>query len=139
MLLTAPAGPCSLALTSQPNWATSSATDRVVLFPRTSSFRHARDLLPRPHGRGHRPPSRTRADFLIHDSHLFDGVGDPQIASALTVAAEAAEEEGMHYIVSLNSDYPSEAAQGGFSVEDCITDLRLTDASEEGGLFGFRF
>lgn len=88
-------------------------------------------VIARRHGRG--------PDFLVHDSHLFDGVDDRQIAAALTLAAEVAEEEDMQYVVSLNSDDLSKAVQRGFSVKDRIIDPRLTDASEEGGLFGFRF
>jgi uncharacterized protein YydD (DUF2326 family) len=88
-------------------------------------------VIARRHGRG--------PDFLVHDSHLFDGVDDRQIASALTLAAEVAEEESMQYIVSLNSDDLSKAVQRGFGVKDRIIEPRLTDASEEGGLFGFRF
>ncbi|WP_155058469.1 ABC-three component system protein [Streptomyces blattellae] len=88
-------------------------------------------VIARRHGRG--------PDFLVHDSHLFDGVDDRQIAAALTLAAEVAEEEDMQYIVSLNSDDLSKAVQRGFSVKDRVIDPRLTDASEEGGLFGFRF
>lgn len=88
-------------------------------------------VIARRHGRG--------PDFLVHDSHLFDGVDDRQIAAALTLAAEVAEEEDMQYVVSLNSDDLSKAVRRGFSVKDRIIDPRLTDASEEGGLFGFRF
>lgn len=88
-------------------------------------------VIARRHGRG--------PDFLVHDSHLFDGVDDRQIAAALTLAAEIAEEEGMQYIVSLNSDDLSKAVQRGFGVEDRVIEPRLTDESEEGGLFGFRF
>ncbi|MGA4902832.1 ABC-three component system protein [Streptomyces griseoincarnatus] len=88
-------------------------------------------VIARRHGRG--------PDFLVHDSHLFDGVDDRQIASALTLAAEVAEEENMQYVVSLNSDDLSKAVQRGFGVKDRIIEPRLTDASEEGGLFGFRF
>lgn len=83
------------------------------------------------HGRG--------PDFLVHDSHLFDGVDDRQIAAALTLGAEVAEEEDMQYVVTLNSDDLSKAVQRGFDVDDRVIEPRLTDASEEGGLFGFRF
>ncbi|MGW7355565.1 DUF2326 domain-containing protein [Streptomyces sp. NPDC054802] len=48
------------------------------------------------------------------------------------MAAEIAEEEGMQYIVSLNSDDLSKAVQRGFSVEDRVIEPRLTDESEEG-------
>lgn len=45
----------------------------------------------------------------------------------------------MQYIVSCNSDDLPKAAQRGFSVKDRVIDPRLTDASEEGGSFDFRF
>ncbi|WP_327403232.1 DUF2326 domain-containing protein [Streptomyces sp. NBC_01288] len=83
------------------------------------------------HGRG--------PDFLVHDSHLFDGVDDRQIAAALSLAAEVAEDEDMQYIVSLNSDDLAKAVQRGFQTEGRVVDPRLTDRNEEGGLFGFRF
>jgi uncharacterized protein YydD (DUF2326 family) len=73
----------------------------------------------------------------MHDGHVFDGVDDRQIAAALMLAAQVAEDEDMRYIVSLNSDDLSKAVQRGFSVEDRIIEPRLTDESEEGGLFGF--
>lgn len=82
---------------------------------------------------------RRGPDFLVHDSHLFDGVDDRQIAAALTLATEVAEEERMQYIVSLNSDDLSKATQRGFHMKDRIIEPRLTDVNEEGGLFGFRF
>jgi len=88
-------------------------------------------VIARRHGRG--------PDFLVHDSHLFDGVDDRQIAAALTLAAEVAEDEDMQYIVSLNSDDLAKAIQRGFHVEGRIIDPRLRDENEEDGLFGFRF
>ncbi|GAB2961023.1 ABC-three component system protein [Streptomyces heilongjiangensis] len=83
------------------------------------------------HGRG--------PDFLVHDSHLFDGVDDRQISTALSLAAEVAEEEDMQYIVSLNSDDLAKAVRRGFHPKDYVIEPRLTDRNEEGGLFGFRF
>lgn len=77
-------------------------------------------------------------DFLIHDSHLYDGVDERQVAQALSVAAEVTEEEHMQYIVTLNADTLSTAAQRGFNPEPRIRSPRLTD-DEAGGLFGFRF
>jgi uncharacterized protein YydD (DUF2326 family) len=78
------------------------------------------------------------ADFLIHDSHLYDGVDERQVARALALAAEVTEEEHMQYIVTLNTDTLSTAAQRGFNPEPHIRSPRLTD-DDEGGLFGFRF
>lgn len=42
--------------------------------------------------------------FLIHDSHLFDGMDSRQIAKALEIGAEQSKEHGFQYIVTLNSD-----------------------------------
>ncbi|MGW7363400.1 ABC-three component system protein [Streptomyces sp. NPDC054841] len=83
------------------------------------------------HGRG--------PDFLIHDSHLFDGVDDRQIAAALSLAAEVAEDEGLQYIATLNSDDLAKAVHRGFRPEGRLIEPRLTDANDDGGLFGFRF
>lgn len=78
--------------------------------------------------------------FLIHDSHLFDGVDERQVAKALQLGAERAEAGGFQYIVTLNSDaVPTEGFQAGFDLHDHLIDTRLTDATETGGLFGIRF
>ena len=78
-------------------------------------------------------------DFLVHDSHLFDGVDERQIARALTLAREVMAEEGMQYIAMLNSDDLQKAERRGFNSEGSIIEPRLTDARADGGLFGFRF
>lgn len=73
--------------------------------------------------------------FLVHDSHLFDGVDPRQVASALRVGADLAKANGFQYIVTLNTnDVPA-----GFAVEPYAVPVRLSDASDSGGLFGFRF
>ena len=78
--------------------------------------------------------------FLIHDSHLFDGVDERQVAKALQLGAERAEDTGFQYIVTLNSDsMPREGFSRGFDVERYVVGTRLTDATETGGLFGIRF
>ncbi|MFF1615360.1 ABC-three component system protein [Amycolatopsis sp. NPDC058278] len=78
-------------------------------------------------------------DFLIHDSHLFDGVDDRQLAAALTLAAEVTAREGLQYIISLNSDDLDKARRRNFVTDAHLVDQRLTDQYEDGGLFGFRF
>ena len=70
--------------------------------------------------------------FLIHDSHLFDGVDKRQVKKALQVGADLAEEYGFQYIVTMNSDVEPE----GF--DKYRIDTQLSD-TEHGGLFGFRF
>ena len=78
--------------------------------------------------------------FLIHDSHLFDGVDERQVAKALQLGAQRAESNGFQYIVTMNSDsVPAEGFTNGFDLQDHFVSTRLTDATETGGLFGFRF
>ena len=78
--------------------------------------------------------------FLIHDSHLFDGVDERQVAKALQLGAQRAESNDFQYIVTMNSDsVPGEGFTNGFNLQDHFVSTRLTDATETGGLFGFRF
>jgi uncharacterized protein YydD (DUF2326 family) len=83
---------------------------------------------------------KTGPGFLIHDSHLFDGVDERQIAKALQLGAEKAEKLGFQYIVTMNSDaIPKDGFRDGFDISKYFMSTRLTDATENGGLFGFRF
>jgi uncharacterized protein YydD (DUF2326 family) len=77
--------------------------------------------------------------FLIHDSHLFDGVDGRQLISALKVGAETAAELGFQYIVTMNEDDAFKETVAGFNLRDHVLPTDLTDAKEDGGLFGFRF
>ncbi|WP_296710686.1 ABC-three component system protein [Rhodoblastus sp.] len=78
--------------------------------------------------------------FLIHDSHLFDGVDERQVAKALQLGAERAKATGFQYIVTMNSDaLPKEGFQRGFDIQAHVIDTKLTDATDTGGLFGLRF
>jgi uncharacterized protein YydD (DUF2326 family) len=77
--------------------------------------------------------------FLIHDSHLFDGVDGRQVISALKVGAETAQELGFQYIVTMNEDDAFKETIVGFNLSDYVLETVLTDATESGGLFGFRF
>ena len=78
--------------------------------------------------------------FLIHDSHIFDGVDERQVAKALQLGAERSAAAGFQYIVTMNSDaLPREGFQRGFDVGAYIMDTKLTDATDTGGLFGLRF
>ncbi len=77
--------------------------------------------------------------FLVHDSHLFDGVDGRQVASALKVGAETARDLGFQYIVTMNEDDAFKERIDGFDLKDYVLPVVLTDASEDGGLFGFRF
>jgi uncharacterized protein YydD (DUF2326 family) len=77
--------------------------------------------------------------FLIHDSHLFDGVDGRQLISALKVGAETAQELGFQYIVTMNEDDAFKESTAGFNLSDHVLSTVLTDATADGGLFGFRF
>ena len=77
--------------------------------------------------------------FLIHDSHLFDGVDGRQVISALRLGAEISEELGFQYIVTMNEDDAFKETIEGFDLNGYVLPTRLTDATEDGGLFGIRF
>ncbi|SFC69153.1 ABC-three component system protein [Streptomyces aidingensis] len=78
-------------------------------------------------------------DFLVHDSHIFDGVDDRQLTRALEVAVDITRAEHIQYIVTINEDDLAKARHLGFGAEPYVIDPVLTDAYDEGGLFGFRF
>jgi len=78
---------------------------------------------------------------LIHDSTIFDGVDERQIAKALELAAHEAGAGDIQYICALNSDNVpyddfSEPFKTEFGKHVIIT---LTDATDDGGLLGIRF
>uniref|UniRef100_UPI00249A6215 DUF2326 domain-containing protein n=1 Tax=Pseudomonas sp. PS01302 TaxID=2991438 RepID=UPI00249A6215 len=77
--------------------------------------------------------------FLIHDSHLFDGVDGRQVISALRLGSEIAQELGFQYIVTMNEDDAFKETLDGFDLNGYVLPKRLTDATEDGGLFGIRF
>jgi uncharacterized protein YydD (DUF2326 family) len=77
--------------------------------------------------------------FLIHDSHIFDGVDGRQIALALQAAAERMKSLGGQYIITMNSDDLEKAErEGEISLKEFIIEPELDD-SPSGCLFGFRF
>lgn len=77
--------------------------------------------------------------FLIHDSHLFDGVDARQVASAIEIGAQLAAEEGVQYIVTMNSDkFDGLPLSEGSPIRSHVLPVVLED-TPEGGLFGFRF
>ena len=77
--------------------------------------------------------------FLIHDSHLFDGVDGRQVISALRLGSEISQELGFQYIVTMNEDDAFKETVAGFDLNDHVLSTRLTDATDDGGLFGIRF
>jgi uncharacterized protein YydD (DUF2326 family) len=86
--------------------------------------------------------SRTHhPDFLIHDSTIFDGVDERQIALALRLAKRKCVEVGFQYICLINSDtIPEREFDEQFvaTFMDSVV-LRLDDSTDTGGLLGIRF
>jgi uncharacterized protein YydD (DUF2326 family) len=76
--------------------------------------------------------------FLVHDSHIFDPVDARQVGTALMLGATLSEAKGFQYIVTLNSDKQIEIP-AGFELSRFELPVKLTDATETGGLFGVRF
>ena len=77
--------------------------------------------------------------LLMHDSTIFDGVDERQIAQSLELAHQEAENNGFQYVCALNSDtLPSNEFSHAFDLESFVR-LSLTDESEDGGLLGIRY
>jgi uncharacterized protein YydD (DUF2326 family) len=77
--------------------------------------------------------------FLVHDSHLFDGMDSRQVAKAIEIGAEQSQKHGFQYIVCINSDQLASAEfSKGFDPSKYRNPVEITDASETGGLFGMR-
>lgn len=77
--------------------------------------------------------------FLIHDSHLFDGVDARQISAALRIGGRTVGATAQ-YIVTMNSDiFETLALPEDLAANDIVLSQRLSDEDEESGLFGFRF
>lgn len=83
----------------------------------------------------------VRDHILIHDSTIFDGVDDRQVAKSLELAEAESKRLGFQYICTLNSDdIPSSEFSESFSktFEDSIR-IVLTDKEADQSLLGFRF
>lgn len=70
---------------------------------------------------------------------VFDGVDDRQVIGALRVGAQTAGELGFQYFVTTNEDDAFKECEAGFDLRAHVLPVRLTDAMEEGGVFGVRF
>lgn len=82
----------------------------------------------------------NKLGFLVHDSHLFDAMDERQVANAIEAGARLSQEYGFQYIVTMNSDrIPYGDFSEGFDFDSRIIEPRLTDDTDSGGLFGFRF
>ena len=77
--------------------------------------------------------------FLVHDSHLFDGVDERQVAKAVQIGSARADECGFQYLVTMNSDaLPQDGFDPGFDLQKYIIPVKLDD-TPQGSLFGVRF
>lgn len=82
----------------------------------------------------------TGPGFLVHDSHLFDGVDERQIARALESGQRETERCGFQYIVTMNSDiFDRLPLSESIDRSEVVLATRLSDKTDTGGLFGFRF
>lgn len=80
-------------------------------------------------------------NFLVHDSTIFDGVDERQVARALMLAQLKCNELGFQYICLINSDMvPYQEFDDEFTTKfkDSII-LSISDNQENGGLLGIRF
>jgi len=78
-------------------------------------------------------------DFLIHDSILFADVDERQIALALELASRECKDKEFQYICTMNSDnIPYNDFSEDFNLKEFVS-VTLTDANEDGCLFGIRF
>lgn len=78
-------------------------------------------------------------DFLIHDSIIYEGVDERQIAHAIEQAAVKAKLYDFQYIMTINSDMvPYNDFNEGFNFDEYIK-LRLSDEDESGSLLGILF
>ena len=85
----------------------------------------------------HRPP---HCRLFIHDSAAFDGVDGRLVGRCLAAGARLAEQHGLQHIVTVNSDgLESAEKETGLDFGPHVPPVRLSDAGESGGLFGFRF
>ncbi|MDD3607204.1 MAG: DUF2326 domain-containing protein [Candidatus Moranbacteria bacterium] len=76
---------------------------------------------------------------LIHDSVLFADVDERQVAMALKLASQKANENNFQYICTMNSDnIPYNDLGDDFKLENFVR-MNFTDEREDGGLFGIRF
>ena len=95
------AGQGSLKISPRIDSDASRGIGNMVIF----CFDLAMAVIAHRHGRG--------PDWLVHDSHLFDGVDARQLAAALELARATCHRESIQYIASLNSDDLQKAENAG--------------------------
>jgi uncharacterized protein YydD (DUF2326 family) len=73
--------------------------------------------------------------FIIHDSHIFDGVDERQVSAAFQKGLEYAKAFEFQYVITMNSDV-FDGLKISDEVKRGVLATRLTDAREDGGIFG---
>lgn len=82
---------------------------------------------------------RGMMDFVLHDSAVFEGVDDRQIAHALEYAAQRGEDKNFQYICCINENsVPRQDFREDFNFESHVR-LKLSDRSVEGRLLKLSF
>lgn len=77
--------------------------------------------------------------FLAHDSIIFDGVDERQIASGIRRAMQFGNELDYQYILTINSDDLPAEQLDAYKVNIAeVTVMTLTDTDPSGGLLGIR-
>lgn len=77
--------------------------------------------------------------FLIHDSHLFDGMDSRQVAKAIEIGEAKSRKHNFQYIITMNSDQvPRNEFKPAFEFDRFVNPVQLSDENERGGLFGMR-
>ena len=82
---------------------------------------------------------KRNINFLIHDSFIYEGVDERQVAHAIEHAASKSRKHDFQYIMAINSDMiPYGDFSDKFKFDDYVQ-LRLTDEDESGSLLGIRY
>jgi uncharacterized protein YydD (DUF2326 family) len=78
---------------------------------------------------------------LIHDSKLFDGVDERQVAKALELAYKKSHEHGFQYICTMNSDQVpySRFSEGFVEKFEKAIKVKYSDDGDSGTLLGIQF
>lgn len=80
-------------------------------------------------------------DFLVHDSTIFDGVDERQIAKSLMLAMEKSAKCDYQYICLMNSDTIPEKEMTRQAIETFNEAVvrRISDKDDESGVMGIKF
>lgn len=80
-------------------------------------------------------------DFLVHDSTIFDGVDERQVARSLVLAMDKTVECKYQYICLMNSDTVPEKEMSKQDLDRFNRSVvrRISDKDDESGLLGIRF